>query len=120
MEVGDRALETAAVVVASGSRPKMLPGLEITPRIITSDQALWYDRIPDSAVVIGAGAVGLEFASLYRSFGAEVTVVEALPRLAPLEDDEISSQSAALPKARHHPAAGAAVKEVPIPVRPLR
>src|SRR5439155_7865265 len=92
VDVGDRGLETPAVVVASGSRPKMLPGLEITPRIITSDQALWYDHIPSSAVVIGAGAVGLEFASLYRSFGAEVTVLEALPRIAPLEDEEISKE----------------------------
>jgi len=113
VEVVDRALETAAVVIASGSRPKMLPGLEITPRIITSDQALWYDRIPDSAVVIGAGAVGLEFASLYRSFGAEVTVVEALPRLAPLEDDEISSEiGRAFRKRGITAVAGAAVKEV--------
>ncbi len=113
VEVGDRTLETAAVVIASGSRPKMLPGLEITPRIITSDQALWYDRIPDSAVVIGVGAVGLEFASLYRSFGAEVTVVEALPRLAPLEDDEISSEiGRAFRKRGITAVAGAAVKEV--------
>ena len=53
--------------------------------------------------MIGAGAVGLEFASLYRSFGAEVTVVEALPRLAPLEDDEISSQNRTrVPQAWHH------------------
>src|SRR6059058_4933718 len=58
VDVGDRALDTSAVVIGSGSRPKMLPGLELTPRIITSDQALWYDRIPASAVVIGAGAVG--------------------------------------------------------------
>ena len=100
------------MVVASGSRPKMLPGLEITPRIITSDQALWYDRIPDSAVVIGAGAVGLEFASLYRSFGAEVTVVEALPRLAPLEDDELSQIGRAFRKRGITAVAGAAVKEV--------
>jgi dihydrolipoamide dehydrogenase len=55
---------------------------------------LWYDRIPSSAVVIGAGAVGLEFASLYRSFGAEVTLLEALPRLAPLEDEEVSKEIA--------------------------
>src|SRR5262249_8846374 len=86
VEVGGDRLRTATVVIATGSRPKLLPGLEITSRIITSDQALWYDRIPSSAIVIGAGAVGLEFASAYRSLGAEVTVLEALPRLAPLED----------------------------------
>jgi dihydrolipoyl dehydrogenase len=82
------------VIIATGSRPRLLPGVEIGERIITSDQALWYDRIPTSAVVIGAGAVGLEFASIYRSFGAEVTVVEALPRLAPLEDDDVSKEIA--------------------------
>jgi len=113
VDVGDQRLETSAVVIASGSRPRMLPGLEITPRIITSDQALWYDRIPASAVVIGAGAVGLEFASLYRSFGAEVTLLEALPRLAPLEDDEVSAEIAkAFRKRGITAAAGAAVKEV--------
>jgi dihydrolipoamide dehydrogenase len=64
----------------------------VTDRIITSDQALTYPSIPASAVVIGAGAVGLEFASLYRSFGADVTMLEALPRIAPLEDEEISKE----------------------------
>jgi dihydrolipoyl dehydrogenase len=92
VEVEGRRVEAADIVLASGSRPKLLPGVEITERIITSDQALWYDRVPRSAVVIGAGAVGLEFASIYRSFGAEVTLLEALPRLAPLEDDEISKE----------------------------
>ena len=91
----------------------MLPGVELTDRIITSDQALWYDRIPDSAVVIGAGAVGLEFASFYRSFGAEVTVIEALPRLAPLEDDEVSKEIArAFRKRGITTVAGASVQQV--------
>ena len=76
-------VDAGDVVIASGSRPRLLPGLELTERIITSDEALGYDRIPSSAVVIGAGAVGLEFASLYRSLGAEVTVLEALPRSRP-------------------------------------
>jgi len=80
------------VVLATGSRPKLLPGLEVTERIITSDQALWYPEIPSSAVIIGAGAIGLEFASFYRSMGAEVTLVEALPRLAPLEDEDASKE----------------------------
>jgi dihydrolipoyl dehydrogenase len=92
IRVGDRAIEATDVVIATGSRPRLLPDVELTGRIITSDQALWYDRIPSSAVVIGAGAVGLEFASLYRSFGADVTLLEALPRLAPLEDEEISKE----------------------------
>ncbi len=92
VEVDGRRVEAGDVVIASGSRPKLLPGVQVTDRIITSDQALWYERIPASAVVIGAGAVGLEFASLYRSFGADVTLLEALPRLAPLEDDEVSKE----------------------------
>jgi dihydrolipoamide dehydrogenase len=101
------------VVVATGSRPRLLPGTEITERVITSDQALWLDRIPASAVVIGAGAVGLEFASIYRSLGAEVTVVEALPRLAPLEDDEVSKEIAkAFRKRGITSAAGASVKGI--------
>ncbi|HEY6566951.1 MAG TPA: dihydrolipoyl dehydrogenase [Actinomycetota bacterium] len=87
-------VDAANVVIATGSAPKLLPGVEVSDHVITSDQALWYDRIPSSAVVIGAGAVGLEFASMYRSFGADVTLVEALPALAPLEDDEVSKEIA--------------------------
>jgi dihydrolipoamide dehydrogenase len=89
---GSRSLEAQSVVLATGSFPKLLPGLEIGEHVITSDQALELDRIPSSAVVIGAGAVGLEFASVYRSFGADVTLVEALPRLAPLEDEDVSKE----------------------------
>jgi dihydrolipoamide dehydrogenase len=94
VEVDGRTLEANDVVIATGSYPKLLPELEITDRIITSDEALTLDRIPRSAVVIGAGAVGLEFASVYRSFGAEVTVIEALERLAPLEDEDMSKELA--------------------------
>jgi dihydrolipoamide dehydrogenase len=94
VEVDGRRLDAADVVVATGSQPKLLPGLSIGQRIITSDQALFYGSIPSSAVVIGAGAVGLEFASFYRSFGAEVTLIEALPRIAPLEDEDISKEVA--------------------------
>jgi dihydrolipoamide dehydrogenase len=94
VEVDGRQIGARDVIVATGSTPKLLPGIELTERIITSDQALWYGSIPTSAVVIGAGAVGLEFASLYRSFGAEVTLLEALPRLAPLEDEEVSKEIA--------------------------
>ncbi len=94
VEVDGRNLEAGAVVVATGSQPKLLPGMDVGKRIITSDQALTLDRLPSSAVVIGAGAVGLEFASLYRSFGAEVTLIEALDRLAPLEDEDISKEVA--------------------------
>ncbi len=92
VSVDGRDLTGTDVVIATGSSPKLLPGVSVTDRIITSDQALTYPSIPSSAVVIGAGAVGLEFASLYRSFGADVTVLEALPRIAPLEDEEISKE----------------------------
>jgi len=94
VDVDGRVVEATDVVLATGSFARLLPGLEVGERIITSDQALTRDAIPKSAVVIGAGAVGLEFASFYRSMGAEVTVIEALPRLAPLEDEEISKEAA--------------------------
>jgi dihydrolipoamide dehydrogenase len=113
VEVDGRRLDATDVVIATGSTPKMLPELQVSEHVLTSDQALWLDRIPSSAVVIGAGAVGLEFASIYRSFGAEVTVVEALPRLAPLEDEEVSKEIARAFRKRgiaSHPAA--TVKEI--------
>jgi dihydrolipoamide dehydrogenase len=94
VEVAGRRIDAAHVVLATGSSPKLLPGLQVTKRIITSDQALWHPEIPSSAVIIGAGAIGLEFASFYRSMGAEVTLVEALPRLAPLEDEDLSKEIA--------------------------
>lgn len=94
VEVDGRTLTATDVVLATGSRPRVLPEVELTPRVITSDEALWYSEIPSSAVIIGAGAIGLEFASFYRSMGAEVTLVEALPRLAPLEDEDVSKEIA--------------------------
>ena len=113
VEVDGRTIGATDVIVATGSRPRMIPGLEVGEHIITSDQALWFDRIPASAVVIGAGAVGLEFASMYRSFGADVTVVEALPVLAPLEDAEVSKEIArAYRKRGITTAAGASVQAV--------
>jgi dihydrolipoamide dehydrogenase len=113
VEVDGRSLQASAVVLATGSQPKVLPGMEVGERVITSDEALDLDRIPASAVVIGAGAVGLEFASLYRSFGAEVTVIEALDRLAPLEDEAISKDVArAFRKRGITTHAGAEVKDV--------
>ena len=109
---GDR-IDATDVVLATGSTPRLLPGIEISERVITSDQALGLSFIPKSVVVIGAGAVGLEFASFYRSFGAEVIVVEALPRLAPLEDEEISRELARMFRKRGIDAhAGAKVQEV--------
>ena len=113
IQVDGRTIEASDVVLASGSFPRLLPGLEIGERVITSDQALGLSFIPRSVVVIGAGAVGLEFASFYRSFGAEVTVVEALPRIAPLEDEDMSKElERAFRKRGIKTFAGAKVQEV--------
>jgi dihydrolipoamide dehydrogenase len=85
------------VVLATGSEPRLLPGIEVDGiRILTSDHALRLDPLPSSAIVLGGGVIGCEFASLWRSFGVDVTVVEALPRLLPPED---AASSAALQRA---------------------
>jgi len=78
------------VVLATGSYARSLPGLEIGGRVITSDQALELDTVPTSAIVLGGGVIGVEFASVWNSFGAKVTIVEALPHLAPNEDEALS------------------------------
>ncbi|MCM3925567.1 dihydrolipoyl dehydrogenase [Frankia sp. AiPs1] len=89
--VGDRVIEGRHVLLATGSYSKSLPGLDIDhDKVITSDDALTLDHVPASAVVLGAGAIGCEFASVWRSYGAEVTIVEALPHLVPLEDESSS------------------------------
>lgn len=91
VRVADRTLQAPYVVLATGSSPKSLPGLEIDGiRVITSDHALRLTELPSSAIVLGGGVIGVEFASAWRSFGVEVTVVEALPRLVPNEEPEIS------------------------------
>ncbi|AOS65160.1 dihydrolipoyl dehydrogenase [Actinoalloteichus hymeniacidonis] len=92
VEVDGTRYTGANVVLATGSYAKSLPGLEIGGRVITSDQALQLDYVPDRVVVLGGGVIGVEFASVWRSFGAEVTVVEALPRLVPAEDEFLSKQ----------------------------
>jgi dihydrolipoamide dehydrogenase len=74
------------IVLGTGSYARSLPGLEIGGRVITSDQALTLDHVPNRVIVLGGGVIGVEFASVWRSFGAEVTIVEALPRLVPAED----------------------------------
>jgi dihydrolipoamide dehydrogenase len=85
------------VVLATGSAPRLLPGIEIDgTHVLTSDDALRLDRVPSSAIVLGGGVIGCEFASVWRSFGADVTIVEALPRLLPPED---AASSAALERA---------------------
>lgn len=82
------------IILATGSRAKMLPGLEPDSRILTNIEILSMDQPPKSLIVIGAGAVGVEFGSIFRSFGSEVTILEFLPRLVPLEDEEISKELA--------------------------
>jgi dihydrolipoamide dehydrogenase len=88
VRVGDTIYEAEHVVLATGSVPRSLPGLEIDgTRVITSDDALQLDRVPGSVIILGGGVIGVEFASVWRSFGAEVTIVELLPQLLPLEDE---------------------------------
>ncbi len=90
--VGETRYTGRHVVLATGSTPKSLPGLELDgTRVISSDHALELDRVPASAVILGGGVIGVEFASVWRSFGAEVTIVEALPHLVPAEDEASST-----------------------------
>ena len=78
------------VILATGSYSKSLPGLEIAGRVITSDHALKLNFVPKSVIVLGGGVIGVEFASIWRSFGSEVTIIEGLPHLVPNEDEVIS------------------------------
>ncbi|HUB37440.1 MAG TPA: dihydrolipoyl dehydrogenase [Streptosporangiaceae bacterium] len=91
VQVGDRLVEGAHIVLASGSETRSLPGLEIDGRrVITSEHALQLDHVPSSVVILGGGVIGVEFASVWRSFGAEVTIVEMLPHLVPTEEESSS------------------------------
>jgi dihydrolipoamide dehydrogenase len=91
VRVGDRLIEGGHIVLASGSETRSLPGLEIDGhRVITSEQALQLDHVPSSVVILGGGVIGVEFASVWRSFGAEVTIVEMLPHLLPTEEESSS------------------------------
>ncbi len=81
------------IVVATGSQPRSVPGVEIDrKRIITSDEAIGLKEIPKSIAIMGSGAVGVEFGSIFRRFGSEVTIVELLPRIVPVEDDAVSAE----------------------------
>ncbi|WP_295840823.1 dihydrolipoyl dehydrogenase [uncultured Microbacterium sp.] len=86
VRVGDDVYRGADVILATGSYSRSLPGLEIGGRVLTSEQALDLDVIPERVLVLGGGVIGVEFASVWRSFGVEVTIVEALPHLLPAED----------------------------------
>lgn len=90
VRVGDDLYRGTDVILATGSYSRTLPGLEIGGRILTSEQALELDEIPESVVILGGGVIGVEFASVWRSFGAEVTIVEALDHLVPNEDVALS------------------------------
>ncbi|SCE88987.1 dihydrolipoamide dehydrogenase [Micromonospora viridifaciens] len=91
VEVDGKRYTGRNVVLASGSYAKSLPGLEVDgERVITSDHALVLDRVPASAIVLGGGVIGVEFASVWKSFGVDVTIIEALPRLVAAEDEESS------------------------------
>ncbi len=92
VEVDGRRLTGRHVVLATGSTARTLPGLEIAGRIMTSDQAQVIDHVPPRVIVLGGGVIGVEFASVFRSFGSEVTIVEALPRLVAAEDEALSKQ----------------------------
>ncbi|MDT7553500.1 MAG: dihydrolipoamide dehydrogenase [Pseudonocardiales bacterium] len=85
--VGEDRYVGKKVVLASGSYARTLPGLDIGGRVITSNEALRLEEVPGRVVILGGGVIGVEFASVFKSFGAEVTVVEALPRLVPNEDE---------------------------------
>jgi dihydrolipoamide dehydrogenase len=90
VEVDGQRYTGRSLVLATGSYSRTLPGLEVGGRIMTSEQALQLDSVPKSVIVLGGGVIGVEFASVWRSFGADVTIVEALPHLVPLEDEAAS------------------------------
>ncbi len=90
--LGPGAYQAKHIIIATGARPRVLPGLEPDKKLIwTYFEAMVPDRMPKSLLVIGSGAIGIEFASFYRTLGAEVTVVEVLPRILPAEDAEIAA-----------------------------
>ena len=93
-EAGEQKIDTKNVVIATGSKPKSLPGMAPDGKqILTSDEILQLKQIPKSMIVIGAGAVGIEFASMFARFGSAVTVIEMLPRILPLDDEEMSAEA---------------------------
>ena len=95
-----KTLKAKNVILATGSEARMMPGLEPSDRFLTNIEILKLGEIPKSLVVVGAGAVGVEFASIFRSFDAEVTILEMLPRLVPVEDEDISKELARVHRKR--------------------
>jgi dihydrolipoamide dehydrogenase len=87
-------LKARNIILATGSEARLIPGMEVSDRVLTNIEILSLKEIPKSLVIVGAGAVGVEFASIFRSFDCEVTIVEMLPRLVPVEDEEVSKELA--------------------------
>ena len=99
---GHRSSETKNIIIATGSEARMLPGLQPdAKRILTNIEILDLREVPKTMGIIGAGAVGVEFASCFHRFGTQVTVFEMLPRIVPLEDEEVSKELERLFKKRH-------------------
>jgi len=92
VQVGDDTITGKNVILATGSYSRSLPGLEIGGRVITSEQALELDFIPKKVAVLGGGVIGVEFSSVWKSWGADVHIIEALPHLVPNEDESVSKQ----------------------------
>ena len=92
VQVGEDTIVGKNVILATGSYSRSLPGLEIGGRVITSETALALDYVPKKVAVLGGGVIGVEFASVWKSFGADVTIIEALPHLVPNEEESISKQ----------------------------
>lgn len=90
VQVGDREVTGRSIVLATGSTARLLPNIPVGGPVVTSDQAMSLPSVPDRVVILGGGVIGVEFASIYRSFGAEVTVIEASDNLIPNEDVALS------------------------------
>ena len=101
------------VILATGSEARMIPGLQPDDRVLTNIEILKLGKVPKSLIVVGAGAVGVEFASIFKSFDCEVTILEMLPRMVPLEDEEVSKELARVYRKRGiTPHTGAKVEKV--------
>ncbi|EPR76105.1 Dihydrolipoamide dehydrogenase of branched-chain alpha-keto acid dehydrogenase [Leifsonia rubra CMS 76R] len=92
VQVGDETVVGKNIVLATGSYSRSLPGLDIGGRVITSEQALELDFVPKKVAVLGGGVIGVEFASVWKSWGTDVTIIEGLPHLVPAEDESVSKQ----------------------------
>lgn len=101
---GTKNLQADHIIIATGASPFIIPGIEVDgKRILTYKEAILQETLPKSVLIVGAGAIGMEFATIWNSYGVPVTVVEMLDRVVPNEDEEISAELAkALKETRHH------------------